>query len=82
MDATLGQTIGFCGQNLVLMEMTYNGISRLVEPYSYRVSNQGNTLFYAFCYKDGKIESFRIDRIEYAKATKIHYSPRYAVEIN
>jgi len=81
-DATLGQTIGFCGANQVLMEMTYNGISRLVEVYSYRTTKNGDTLLFAFCYKDAKIESFRIDRVEYAKATKVKFSPRYAVEIS
>lgn len=81
MQATLGQTITFCGQNSVLMEMTYNGISRLVEVYSFRTSALGNQLLYGFCYKDAKIESFRLDRVEYAKATKAKFSPRYPIEI-
>lgn len=81
MDASLDQTIRFCGQNQTLMEMRYNGVDRLVEPYSYRTSNAGNALFYAYCYKDAKIESFRMDRIEYAKATKIKFSPRWPVEV-
>lgn len=80
MDASLDQTIRFCGANLVLLEMTYNGVSRLVEPYSYREKSTG-TLFFAYCMKDNAIESFRVDRIEHAKATKIPYTPRYPVEL-
>lgn len=79
MDATLDETIRFCGQNKVLMTMTYNGVERLVEVYSYRSRSTG-TVLYAYCYKDQKIESFRTDRIEHAKATKKIFQPRYPVE--
>lgn len=78
--ATLGDTIAYCAKHQLLMEMTYNGVSRLIEPYSYRVSQNGDQLFYAFCHKDQKIESFRVDRIEGAKATEDTYIPRYPVE--
>ncbi len=81
MEATLDQTIRFCGSNQVLLEMTYNGFTRFIEPYSYRTTKAGDTLLFAYCYKDDKIESFRVDRIEHAKATKEQFSPRYAIEV-
>lgn len=76
MEATLDQTVRFCGKNLVLMEMTYNGVSRMAEVYSYRTSKKGDQLLFAYCYKDQKIESFRVDRIENAKATVVKFAPR------
>jgi predicted DNA-binding transcriptional regulator YafY len=80
MDATLEDTIKYCGQNQVLMTMTYNGTERQVEVYSYRSKNTGVLLF-AYCYKDNKIESFRLDKIEHAKATTIKFNPKYPIEI-
>jgi predicted DNA-binding transcriptional regulator YafY len=81
MEATLDQTIRFCGKFQVLMEMTYNGFTRMVEPYSYRTTKMGDTLLFAYCYKDDKIESFRVDRIQNAKATKEVFTPRFAIEV-
>lgn len=80
MEASLDETVRFCGKYQVLMSMTYNGVERLVEVYSYRTSKAGNALLYAYCMKDLAIESFRTDRIEHAQATKQPYSPRWPVE--
>lgn len=83
MEASLDTTVRFCGREQVLMEMTYNGVSRMVEVYSYRTPKSGETLLFAYCYKDAKIESFRVDRIESAKATVIKFAPRngWSIEV-
>lgn len=87
--ASLYEVIQFCATHTdpetgtyapVLMEMTYNAVTRLVEVYSYREKSTG-TLLYAYCYKDNKIESFRVDRIEDAKATETPFQPRWPIEI-
>ena len=75
-EATLDETIRFCGRELVLMEMTYHGVTRMVEVYSYRTPKSGNNLLFAYCYKDAKIESFKMDEIDHAKATVTKFAPR------
>jgi hypothetical protein len=79
--ATLDETVRYCGKNQVLMELLYNGVNRLVEVYSYRVSKAGDTLLCAYCLKDDRSERFRVDRIEHAKATETKFSPRWPVEV-
>ena len=81
MEATLAQTIAFCGQNQVLMMMRYNGNEREVEVYSYKITGKGDTLLYAYCYKDQQIESFRVDKIEHAKATKTPFNPKWEIKL-
>ena len=79
MDADLDTTLNFCMVNLVLCELTYGGETRYVEGYSFKITKAGNRLFYAYCYKDNRINSFRMDRIEAAQATTHKYSPRWSV---
>ena len=77
----LKDAIVYSMRNVTLLELSYNGVARKVEPYSFRTSKDGNELLYAFCHKDGRIEAFRVDRIEHAKATTDKFMPRYTVEI-
>lgn len=77
----LKDAIVYSMTNVTLLELSYNGVDRLVEPYSFRVSKDGNELLYAFCYKDQRTEAFRVDRIEHAKATTTKFIPRWAIEI-
>lgn len=80
-DVPLKVAIVYAMKNVTLIELTYNGQVRLIEPYSFRVSSKGDELLYGFCYKDQRIEAFRVDRIEHAKATTTKFSPRYPVEV-
>lgn len=80
MEASLDETIRFCGANRVLMECTHQGVPRLVEVYSYRPGKTGMLLF-VYCYKDQKIESFKIENITHAKATTEIFTPRFPIEI-
>jgi predicted DNA-binding transcriptional regulator YafY len=74
-------TISAAAEQLRLLRMTYkDGASRFVEPYSYRW-RAGNQLFYAYCYRNSSIKSFRLDRIQDAEVTDMPYMPRWPVEI-
>lgn len=68
------------GQQLLMVEMVYDGQSRLVEPYSFREKSTGR-LFYGFCSIHGKIHSFRPEKIQTLKLTNIRYSPKWTVEL-
>ena len=64
-----------------LLFMKYNSDWRYTEPYSYRFRGDGR-LFYAFCYKDQRINSFRLEKIEDLQLTDMPYAPRWPVEIS
>ncbi len=79
--ATLAETLSFCAKNQVLLEITYNGTVRTVEPYSYRTSKKGNQLLYAFDVGEGHTKSFSVGNIEHVKATNVKFQPRFPIEI-
>jgi hypothetical protein len=78
--ATVVGTIHEAAKRHVLLLMTYNGISRLVEGYSFREKSTGR-LFYGFCYKDGRINSFKLEKIEAIELTNQVFMPRWPVEL-
>lgn len=82
-EVTLAQAIAYAAKNQLLLELTYNGITRLVEPYSYREASTG-LIFFGYCYKDNRIEKFRVDRIEHAKVSEPpkKFIPRWPIEIS
>jgi hypothetical protein len=68
------------GKAQLLLEITYSGRSRLVEPYSFRTKGwTGNTLLFAFDTSDGasEIKSFVVAKIQHIKQTNTHFTPRY-----
>ncbi len=82
-------TIISAGRSLTMVQMSYDGYDRLVEPYSmeYYVRKDGIGMEYFWGYdtSGGKshrqsIKMFICDKITYASNTDYHFSPRYAVE--
>ncbi len=72
-----------------VLELSYDGYDRLVEPYSmkYYVRKNGVGMEYFWGYdtsggKSGRqsIKQFICDKIESASLTNFSFSPRYAVE--
>ncbi len=53
---------------------------REVEPYSFRHSKNGNTLFFGWDIKKNGIRSFRVDRIINVKITDKSFEPRFPIE--
>ena len=56
-------------QNRLCVDLTYQG-RRLIEPYSLRRTRDGNLLLYAVKHNTGEDRSYRVDRIQGARATK------------
>ncbi len=88
-DSGVRNTIKNAGQSLTMVELSYDGYDRLVEPYSmeYYVRKDGVGQEYFWGYdttggKSGKqsIKMFICDKIESARLTNYNFSPRYAVE--
>jgi hypothetical protein len=78
-QATVMDTIAQAGQRRVLLQLTYNGQARLVEPYSMRQRSTG-WQFFGFCSIHGVIHSFIPAKIQDIQVTNIPFSPRWPIE--
>ena len=75
------EPIRFAGANRLLVELGYQGSTRLIEPYALRRSRAGNLLVYAIKAKTGDVRAYRVDRIESVRVTDLVFKPRYAIEL-
>jgi hypothetical protein len=74
--------ISYAGQNHLLLNMTYGGVNRFVEPYSYRVSGKKGALrFYGYCLLHKEIHSFVPSKIQELHITDQVFLPRWPVEL-
>jgi predicted DNA-binding transcriptional regulator YafY len=69
------------GRNLRLLEIKYDGVSRMVEPYSFRVKGTGRRLLYGWCSIHQRIHSFHLEKIENIKISEFPFVPRWEVEL-
>ncbi len=74
------ELLRFAGRNRLCIDLDYGGTTRRVEPYSFRRSQAGDLLFYAWKVADAAIHAYRADRIQGVRVTNQPFSPRFAVE--
>jgi predicted nucleotidyltransferase component of viral defense system len=75
------EIIRYAASTRLCVNLTYDGTDRLIEPYSLRRTRDGNLLLYAVKHATGENRSYRVDRIQDAKATNISFQPKYAIEL-
>lgn len=76
------EQIRFAGANHLLVELAYQGSTRLIESYALRRSQAGNLLVYAIKAQTGEVRAYRVDRIEGVQVTSTSFVPRYAIELS
>jgi len=76
------EQIRFAGANHLLVELRYQGTTRLIEPYAVRRSQAGNLLVYAVKVATGEVRSYRVDRIQGVRVANTSFVPRYAIELS
>lgn len=76
------EEVRFAAVNHLCVELGYGGTRRLIEPYSLRRTRDGNLVLHALRHESGVHRSYRVDRIQSAKATSLPFSPRYAIEFS
>jgi predicted nucleotidyltransferase component of viral defense system len=76
------ETIRFAAVNHLLVELEYGGRTRLIEPYSLRRTRDDNLVLHANRANTGEHRSYRVDRIQSARATSRAFLPRYAIEFS
>ncbi len=86
MQAEFLDRIRYAARNRLCVEIEYDGVKRLVEPYSLRRPATGNLLLYIYELRRGsspsqKIKAYKVDQIRNAEVTQQVFSPRYAVEL-
>ncbi|MBI3939684.1 MAG: nucleotidyl transferase AbiEii/AbiGii toxin family protein [Acidobacteria bacterium] len=74
------EKIRFAGATRLLLEFSYHGRPRVVEPYSLRRASTGNVLLYAWELTAGHIKAFKVVEMLGVHATAASFQPRYRVE--
>lgn len=75
------ETVRFAAVNRLLVDLGYNGRSRLIEPYSLRrARTTGNVLLHARRADDGEHRSYIVSRVQSVRVTTTPFVPAYAVE--
>lgn len=80
------EAIRFAAANRLCVAMKYrrkDGATKdyLIEPYSLRMSGDGNLLLYAVKHGTGDVRAFLVDRILNVEATKTSFVPRFQIEL-
>jgi len=75
------ELIRFAAADRLCVALEYNGTSRLIEPYFLRRTTEGHLLFYAIRHEDGGVRSYRVDRIQGVRVTRVSFVPIYAIEL-
>jgi predicted nucleotidyltransferase component of viral defense system len=76
------ETVRFAAANHLLMNLTYDGSRRLIEPYSLRRSSTGRLLLHAERADGGGHRAYGVDKIAGLEVTTIPFRPRRAIEFS
>jgi len=74
------EPVRFAWANRLCIDLGYRGTLRRVEPYSLRVTRDGNLLLYAVRRDDRELRSYRVDRIQSIDITTEPFTPVRLVE--
>jgi len=76
------EAVRFAATNHLLVELRYQGRSRLIEPYTLRRSRTGRLLLHAERADGTGHRSYRVDAIEGIRVTTTPFRPRTAIEFS
>lgn len=74
------EPVRFAGANRLCIDLGYRDTVRRVEPYSLRVTRDGNLLLYAIRRDNRRLRSYRVDRIQSIEITTEPFTPVHFVE--
>ncbi len=75
------EIIRFAAANRMCVDLDYDGETRRIEPYSLRRTKDDNVILHAIKVSTGESRSYRVDRMQGARATSQGFVPKYAVEL-
>jgi len=68
------EEVRFAAVNHLCVELGYQGSTRLIEPYSLRRTREGNLVLHALRHESGAHRSYRVDRVQTARATTVPFT--------
>ncbi len=74
------EPVRFAGANRLCIDLGYRGTVRRIEPYSLRVTSDGNLLLYAIRRDNRQLRSYRVDRMQSIEITTEPFTPVRLVE--
>ncbi len=72
----------FAAANRLLVELHYDGTTRLIEPYSLRRTRAGNLILHAERADGSGHRSYRVERITRLRVTTTPFRPRFPIEFS
>jgi predicted nucleotidyltransferase component of viral defense system len=76
------ETVRFAAANHLLVELVYDGSTRLIEPYSLRRTRAGNLILHAERADGSGHRSYRVEKIAGLRATTTPFRPRFPIEFS
>lgn len=76
------ETVRFSAANHLLVELDYDGRTRLIEPYSLRRTRAGNLILHAERADGSGHRSYRVERIQGLRTTTMPFRPRFPIEFS
>ena len=76
------EVVRFAAVNHLLVNLEYQGSTRLIEPYCLRRTRAGALLLHAVKSATGESRTYRVDRITSVQASTRTFVPRYQIEFN
>ena len=70
------------GRNRLMVKMRYKSEIRLIEPYSLRLTKDGNLTLFGWQQGDYHIKQFRVDRIQNIELSNQSFSPKFPIEFS
>lgn len=74
------ETVRFAAANHLLVELDYDGSTRLIEPYSLRRTRSGNLILHAERADGSGHRSYRVEKITGLRTTATTFRPRFPIE--
>lgn len=75
------ELVRFAGSNRLMVEFSYHGKPRTVEPYSLHRAGTGNLLLYAWETASSQIKAFKVAEMIGLRVSALTFVPRYAVDL-
>ena len=75
------EVIRFAASNRLCVDLRYQRSTRRIEPYSLRLTKEGNIILHAHNRDKDESRTYRVDRIEGANVTGETFNLRFAIEL-
>jgi predicted nucleotidyltransferase component of viral defense system len=76
------ETVRFAAANHLLVELDYDGRTRLIEPYSLRRTRTGDLILHAERADGSGHRTYRVERIQALRTTTMPFRPRFPIEFS